>query len=150
MNSELIKHGFIKAGRCQLNGRRYVSGVETILSRFKDERVIYCFVVDDIIEYIGICDSQNRTLDKRMKKYTSRASHQKNNTGTSLEIIKKIKKCLEQGKIVEIYALKPPNNYNYENLKIDLVRGLEYTLIEKFSPSWNKRGTIAIPKTTGI
>lgn len=149
MNSELIKHGFIKAGRCQLNGS-YVSGVETTLNQFRDDRVIYSFVVDDNIEYIGICDGQNTTLDKRMKKYTSRASHQKNNTGTSLEVIQKIKKCLEKGKIVEIYALKPPNNYNYKNLKIDLVRGLEYPLIDNFSPSWNKRGSITSPKTTSI
>lgn len=149
MNNELIKYDFIKVGKCQLNGR-YVSGVETVLNQFKDERVIYCFVVDDIIKYIGICDGQNRTLIERMKKYTSRASHQKNNTGTSLQIIKKIKKCLEERKTIEIYALKPPNNYNYKILKIDLVRGLEYPLIERFRPSWNKRGNITIPKTISI
>ena len=138
MNSELINFGFKKAGRCELSNN-YVSGVDIILNQFKEERVIYCFVVDDTIKYIGICEGQNRTLDMRMKKYRSRADHQKNNTGTSLEIIKKIKKCLEKDKIVEIFAHKPPNNYIYKNFEIDLVRGLEYPLIEKYRESlWNK------------
>lgn len=138
MNRELINFGFEKAGRCELSNN-YVSGVDIILNQFKEERVIYCFVVDDTIKYIGICKGQNRTLNMRMKKYRSRADHQKNNKGTSLEIIKKIKKCLEEDKIVEIFAHKPPNNYHYKNFEIDLVRGLEYPLIEKFRASlWNK------------
>ncbi len=139
MINDLIKLGFRQIGTWELS-ESYASGVNMNLYQLNDQRVIYCFVVDSVIKYIGICDEDERTLEMRMKRYRSRAPHQKNKTGTSLEIILKIKKCLEERNKVEIYALKPPNNNYYQGLEVDLVRGLEYPLIKKFRPPWNKRG----------
>ncbi len=139
MISDLIELGFTKTGIWELN-ERYRSGVNMNLFQLNDQRVVYSFVVDSLIKYMGICDENERTLEMRMQRYRSRAPHQKSKTGTSLEIILKIRKCLEEGKTVEIYALKPSINNYYFGLEVDLIRGLEYPLIRKFRPPWNKRG----------
>ena len=115
------------------------SGIDFELNDFEDERVIYAFVVDGKVNYIGICESSKTTFKDRMKKYKYLQGG-----GTNERIAKEIKKCLEDGKTVEIFALKPELLVQYKGLEIknkglevDLVRGLEYPLIEKLNPKWN-------------
>lgn len=139
MISDLTNFGFKKVGEWKKD-EKYGSGVNMELEQLNDQRVIYSFVVDSAIKYIGICDGDERTLEKRMIRYRSRAPDQKTKPGTSLKIILEIKDCLKKGKNVEIYAFKPPNDIHCIGLEVDLVRGLEYPLIKKFSPQWNIRG----------
>ena len=75
-----------------------------------------------------------------MNKYRSRNYSQKSKTGTSLEIVLNIKKCLEEGKLVEVYAFVPSNKNHYQRIEVDLIRGLEYPLMQKFNPQCNKSG----------
>ena len=139
MIGDLTKLGFKNVGRWELT-ERYKSGINMILSQYEDQRVIYCFVVDSVLKYIGVVDSYKRTLKNRMVRYRSRTLAQKYKSGTSLEINLKIKECLEKGRAVDICALKPKNNHVYKKLEVDLVRGLEYPLINKFDTPWNKNG----------
>ena len=141
MISDLKKLGFKESGEWELN-KKYKSGINMILNQSKNQRVIYCFVVDSIIKYIGICDGCERTLEDRMKRYRSRTEVQKNETGTSLKINLKIKESLKKRKSVKIYTLKPTNYNDYKGLEVDFVRGLEYPLINKYDTPWNIQGKI--------
>jgi hypothetical protein len=57
--------------------------------------------------------------------------------GTNERVANKIKECLEQGKVVKIFALKPESTLLYKGLNVDLIKGLENPLIEKLKPEWN-------------
>jgi len=146
---DLRNYGFVKVGRWKLN-ENIKSGIDFELMDFKEERVIYAFVVDGETKYIGICESSKTTLEGRMKKFRNLQGG-----GTNERIANEIKKCLEDGKTVEIFALKPELVVQYKGLEltiqhndvelviknkgleVDLVRGLEYPLIEKLNPEWN-------------
>jgi hypothetical protein len=60
--------------------------------------------------------------------------------GTNKRIANKIKGCLERGKSVKIFVLKPESTLQYKGLNVDLVKGLENPLIEKLKPEWNIQG----------
>jgi len=47
-----------------------------------------------------------------------------------------IEKALKADEVVKIFALVP-KEFEYKGLKVDLVRGLEYPLIEQLNPKWN-------------
>ena len=146
----LRKYGFIKVGKWILN-KNNKSGIDFELNDLNKERVIYAFVVDGKTKYIGICESNKRTLEDRMKMFKN-----KQGGGTNERIADEIKKCLEDGKTVEIFALKPELSvvykgpeitieYNHyteivvknKSIEVDLIRGLEYPLIERLKPEWN-------------
>ena len=129
---DLRNYGFVKVGRWKLN-ENIKSGIDFELMDFKEERVIYAFVVDGETKYIGICESSKTTLEGRMKKFRNLQGG-----GTNERIANEIKKCLENGKTVEIFALKKLELVvQYKGLEVDLIRGLEYPLIEKLDPEWN-------------
>ncbi|AXI24947.1 hypothetical protein CFE53_01765 [Methanofervidicoccus sp. A16] len=128
---DLRNYGFVKVGRWKLN-ENIKSGIDFELMDFKEERVIYAFVVDGETKYIGICESSKRTLEDRMIKFKYSQGG-----GTNKRIADEIKKCLENGKTVEIFALKLELVVQYKGLEVDLIRGLEYPLIEKLDPEWN-------------
>jgi len=61
--------------------------------------------------------------------------------GTNARVVKEIKGCLNSKpvtKSVKIFALEPQVR-KYEDLNVDLVKGLEYPLIERLKPDWNKQ-----------
>ncbi len=44
------------------------------------------------------------------------------------------------GKCVKVYALEPSEKCFYKDtIEVDMIRGLEYPLIEKFNSSWNRK-----------
>ncbi len=84
------------------------------------------------MKYIGVCQNSTTTLKDRMGRYKSLQG-----AGTNERIAGKIKDCLKDGKTVKISALKPKSTLLYKGLNIDLIKGLENTLIEKLKPEWN-------------
>jgi len=128
---KLDNYGLIEVGEWKLK-ESLKSGITFELNRFKGERVIYVFVVENEVKYIGICNNSTTTLKDRMNRY-------KNLQGgsTNERIVKEIKDYLKQGKDVKIFALKPDSTVQYNGLNIDLVKGLENPLIEKLKPDWN-------------
>ena len=120
----LESYGFVEAGKWHLAERRK-SKIEARLSRFADKRAVYAFVVDNEVKYIGICDNPETTLKKRM------GSQRFNKNMPEL-----IVKALKADEAVKIFALVP-EEFKYKGLKVDLVRGLEYPLIEQLNPKWN-------------
>lgn len=128
---ELYNLGFIEAGKWKLK-ETLKSGISFQIYKFINERVVYAFVVDDAVKYIGICDNTNTTLKDRMSRYQGMAG-----SGTNKRIAINIKECLEKGKRVAIIVLNPEMQLHYKTLKIDLVKGLENPLIERLRPEWN-------------
>jgi hypothetical protein len=128
----LSSYGFIPAGEC-INRATIKSSIAYKLTAFASDRVVYSFVVDDTPKYIGICEKDTTNLKDRMERY-------KNQVGgsTNERISIRIKQVLDQGKKVEIYALKATAKYIIVDLQVDLVKGLENPLIARFKPEWNR------------
>lgn len=120
----LESYGFVEAGKWHRSERRK-SKIEARLSGLADKRAVYAFVVDNEVKYIGICDNPETTLKKRM------GSQRFNKNMPEL-----IEKALKADEVVKIFALVP-EEFEYKGLKVDLVRGLEYPLIEQLNPKWN-------------
>ena len=122
----LESYGFMEAGEWDLS-ERHKSKIEARLSRLADERVVYAFVVDNEVKYVGICDSLNTVLKDRM-------SSQRFNK----EMPHLIETTLKENRAVKIFALKP-EQVEYKGLRVDMVRGLEYPVIERLEiPEWNR------------
>lgn len=130
---KLDRYGFVEVGFCELtDGLKH--GVAFKLYKLREERVVYSFVVENKVNYIGVCDTTNTTLKKRMSRYQGQVG-----AGTNKRIANNIKNCLKLGKNVKIFALKPEASLKYMDLNVDLIKGLENPLIEQFDhPEWNK------------
>ncbi len=132
--TSLSELGFQKVGYCNLNNA-IKNGVSFIIERLMNERVIYAFVVNNAVKYIGVCDTTNTTLKNRMARY-----QQMTGGGTNERITKNIIDCLTNGRLVSIWALLSESNYEYKGINIDLIKGLENPLILRFQPEWNIKG----------
>jgi len=130
---ELLDLGFVEAGEWKLRaGTR--SGIMFELNKLQNERVIYAFVVSQESKYVGVCEKGTTTLEQRMARYKNLQGE-----GANERIARKIKECLDAGKIARIMAMKPEQSLQYRGVTVDLVRGLENPLIEKLKPPWNIR-----------
>ena len=127
----LSDYGFVEVGKWKLESG-LKSGITFELNNFEKDRVIYAFLVNDEVKYVGICANTVTTLKDRLNRYKMRQG-----AGTNERIANKIKECLKQGKVVKIFALKPESTLLYRGLKVDLIKGLENPLIEKLKPEWN-------------
>ena len=137
--------GFKKVGQWKMEKTANKPKPERLDPALWRERVLYAFVVEEdgrqSVAYIGACRCRN--LENRMRHYrnpSKKGSNQKRDR-TNLEIHNRIKKALEEGNEVWIYAWKPPTRkeeFGNVELEIDMVMGLERSLIQKFKPPWNK------------
>ncbi len=106
------------------------------LTDMMDKRVIYAFRNNNTFKYIGICDAKGTTLKVRMDRYKYGSGSK-----TNKRIAKLIYEQLKLNESVLIYAFEPQKDFAINNINIDLVRGLEYPLIDMFldeSVKWNK------------
>jgi len=94
---------------------------------------VYAFVVNECVEYIGICDSSATTLRARMRRYENLVG-----AGTNARIVALIKAALEGGADVLVYAMAPTPGPRHLDLDVDYVKGLEFPLIARLAPSWNR------------
>jgi len=131
---DLLQLGFSNAGAWQLYPRKK-SGVQAHLSAYHKERVIYAFLVADECKYIGICENSDTTLADRMGRYENKVGG-----STNKRICELIQQSLATGRSVEIMALKPEASFEFAELKVDLVKGLENPMIQWADPQWNIKG----------
>ena len=102
--------------------------------KYEDERVLYAFQSDKDIKYIGICDNTSTTLKDRMTRYQGMSG-----SGANERIAGLIRDELNKGCNVDIYVLLPNGVYTYKDFNIDMIKGLEFPLIGKLKPHWNKQ-----------
>jgi hypothetical protein len=129
----LAEIGFERAGAWRLESVAK-SGVRFMLHAYRNDRVVYAFVVDDTVAYIGICDGSGTTLVDRMSRYQNMVG-----AGTNERVVGLIRQKLSEGREVLIYALKPAPGPKHLNFAVDYIKGLEFPLIERLKPAWNKR-----------
>ena len=129
---DLLTYGFSPAGEWVIRDT-LKSGISFKLSTFGSDRVVYAFVVNTQHKYIGICEKGTTTLADRMSRYKNQQG-----AGTNERISIKILQLIREGNSVQIFALRPREDHPYKDLNVDLVKGLENPLIEKFRPEWNR------------
>ena len=129
MLEKLKSLGFEKAGEWVLQD----GGLKNIIYQHSEKKnILYSFVVDGDIKYIG---KTVRTFNQRMYNYHKPGSDQKTNLDKNSKLIKSLK----DGKIVEIYLWYDRDPRKYNNLiYINLAAGLEDSMIAEFECEWNK------------
>ncbi len=141
----LGQFGFVEAGRWWLSDT-YKSGLDYELTTLRDHRVLYAMVSDGAVNYIGICEGNERNLKNRMNGYRSPGSRSGKGS-TNKKVREGIRKLLQESNQVGIWALDPiitaEQGYQYQGLPVDLVKGLENPLIELFDPQWNHQSPSA-------
>jgi hypothetical protein len=65
---DLAALGFVEAGTC-VPDSVLKSGLRFTIHRHKKDRVIYAFLVDDEVKYIGVCDNTKTCFSDRMSRY---------------------------------------------------------------------------------
>ena len=139
--ADLSEYGFVEAGSCALDSR-LKSGVRFTLNRHQSDRVLYAFVVDDEVKYIGACDDTKTCFSDRMSRYQGIMG-----AGTNARVVGFMREVLDPGKAqpsakvprVRVFAWHPQERVTVKGLNVDLVMGLEKPLIERFKPEWNRR-----------
>ena len=115
---------------------------------YAGSRAIYAFVHKGHVKYVGICQGTNRTLAHRFKEYCkTEMPIVGQSISQNMRIKANIVEVLRLKNAVSIYALKPPKGLAFCGIEIDLVSGLEQSLIDLLKPSWNKRGRAKVRKT---
>jgi hypothetical protein len=99
----------------------------------KETNILYAFVVDDEVVYIG---KSVQSLFKRMYLYKNFGPSQY----TNIRNHSSIKNCLDQGKTVRVYAFVQQVPMEYKGIPINLAAGLEDNLISILKPLWNMTG----------
>ncbi len=129
MSSDLDKLkaiGFVEVGQWRLleGGLDY----ELYPQYSKARNVLYAFVADDQVKYIG---KTTQELHARIEnyKYATRSINLKNQAN--------IIGCLNVDKLVKIFALPDNGLLHYGDFHVNLAAGLEDSLIYKLSPQWN-------------
>ena len=132
--TELREFGFVKVGTWKLvSGRKSPIHFEVIKKYSDFEDLIYAFVQDETVIYIGITKN---TLNKRMTGYKQNPYNEKSKSSkveasTNKKLHKKILNLLQKNKSVDIYGFINKDLGNYMGLEISPTSGLEYSLIKE-------------------
>jgi hypothetical protein len=126
----LLEIGFRPAGE-------FVRAEQGLILRIDSEHtsrdIIYSFIVDGTPKYFGI--SRN-SFERRMYQYLRPGVDQR----TNVRINEQITNALNNGSIVEIFLFVDQGLIRFGHFPINLALGLEYTLIQHYSPEWNVMG----------
>jgi hypothetical protein len=98
----------------------------------EDSNVVYAFVVDGAVKYIG---KTTQPLFKRMYGYIKPGPTQ----STNIKNRANIQAVLDHGQVVLILALRDNGLHHYGAFHINLAAGLEDDLIAQLKPEWNGR-----------
>ena len=136
--NRLTEIGFIKVGTWALSG----SGIKFMLtSHHKESKVLYCFVSNGIVFYIG---KATQSLISRMKGYQNPGPTQR----TNIRVNKNIIQLLEGGLPIDIYVLTDLGLLKYGGFTVSLAGGLEDALIDALKPDWNITGNTVHSKSS--
>tara|TARA_R110002094_G_scaffold22142_1_gene34321 strand:+ start:3571 stop:4068 length:498 start_codon:yes stop_codon:yes gene_type:complete len=123
----LVESGFKESGEWLLN-----EGNIRLSSEPPTSSGVYAKVVNSEVVYIGVA---TKNLKQRLNFYRNPGNSQ----STNIRLKAKIIEVLESGMSVEILIAMPkPGSWN--GLPVDYVTGLEFALIERYQPTWNKKG----------
>ncbi len=123
----LLIIGFEQAGHWILDGQH----LRCNLTKFRTkENVLYAFVVDLEVKYIGKTTQQ---LYKRMYGYMKPGALQT----TNIRGHESIRECLQSDAAVDVYVLPDNGLMHYGDFHINLAAGLEDSLIATIKPDWN-------------
>ncbi|MFO1493093.1 MAG: GIY-YIG nuclease family protein [Lysobacterales bacterium] len=130
MNSQvqkLLEIGFEKVGSWALIGERLAC---ELTSHHGDSNVLYVFVVDGEIAYVGKTFGR---LKVRMRGYEFPEASQSTNVKNN----RLIREAITAGSSVEIVALADRGILSYGGFHLNLASGLEQSIISSFLPRWN-------------
>ena len=135
MNKQfLVDADFIKIGEYSLQNNDMIMTKITKEKLNEKKKLVYAFVVDDLVMYIG----------KTKQGYCRPLSYHRdyNNSKKSRAVHKGIRQVISDNKIIEIFArvFKENDNININNneeIKINPYVGYEEALINKFDLEWN-------------
>lgn len=128
--TQLIKIGFVEAGRWHLNEDDKLTF--TINGMGDTQPALYAFVIDERVMYVGKTKKKAR---QRLDNYTQASGSQLTNVRINRTIVPR----LHDGIIVKIYIFADPEPQRmFAGLPVDLAAGIESAVINKLSPLWNK------------
>lgn len=119
--------GFEKAGCWRLVGGHLSFELSCHGSK---RNILYAFVVDDEVKYIG---KTVRALRNRMYGYKNPGESQ----STNVKVHAYIKKTLREGDNVELFALPDNGLLHFGPFHVNLAAGLEDSIISELNPEWN-------------
>ncbi len=119
--------GFTLAGCWKLSDGRLVFELNEFASA---RNVLYAFVVDDELMYVG---KTVQPLRVRMAGYKTPGATQ----STNIKNNGKIRETLDQGRHVEILVLPDNGLLHYGGFHVNLAAGLEDSLVRDLMPPWN-------------
>jgi hypothetical protein len=97
-----------------------------------EPNVLYAFVVDDAVMYIG---KTVKTLKSRMQGYRSPGPTQ----STNIRNNRNLREALEAGKQVAVYVLPDNGLLRYGGFHVNLAAGLEDSLVHDLCPPLERR-----------
>lgn len=129
----LVAIGFKQAGRWLLTNQ--VLRLELKPTVMHEQNVLYAFVVDNALMYIG---KTTQSLIKRMQGYRSPASNVEQGGSTNIKNNRNIINALAKGANVHIYVLHNLPVQHHGEFPLNLAAGLEDSLISSLTPLWNR------------
>jgi len=129
----LVAIGFKQAGRWSLTN--HVLRLELKPAVMHEQNVLYAFVVDNALMYIG---KTAQSLIKRMQGYRSPASNSERGGATNIKNNRNIIDALAAGANVHIYVLHNMPVQHHGEFPVNLAAGLEDSLISSLAPPWNR------------
>lgn len=129
----LMAIGFKQAGRWSLTNK--VLRLELQPAVMHEQNVLYAFVVDNALMYIG---KTTQSLIKRMQGYRSPASNAERGGSTNIKNNRNIIDALAVGANVYIYVLHNMPVQHHGEFPVNLAAGLEDSLISSLAPPWNR------------
>src|SRR5262249_15402464 len=100
------------------------------LLRYANARnLLYAFVVDDAVKYIG---KTAQAFHSRMQGYRTPGTTQVTNIKNN-----KLREALKSGHRVAIYVLPDNGLLHYGGFHVNLAAGLEDSLVRELQPPWN-------------
>jgi len=128
--ARIMKIGFVMAGSWKLNADKIAVELNGLGSA---RNILYCFLVDDELKYIG---KSTNTLHHRMQRYKTPPKDAKNGS-TNIKNNFNIRQHLERGQNVAVLVLPDNGLLYYGGFHVNLAAGLEDSLIKELDPPWN-------------
>jgi hypothetical protein len=125
--NQLTAMGFIECGEWVAAEDQLVPN---LLKCADNRNILYAFVVDDVVMYIG---KTVQSFRARMQGYRTPGATQLTNVRNH----KNIRNALGSGQRVAIYVLPDNGLLKYGGFHVNLAAGLEDALVRELQPPWN-------------
>lgn len=140
----LLRIGFQSVGYWEPHPKKPEALVYFLRTAAPHPHTLYAFVLDGEVKYVG---KTTRTLAARMDNYMRGPNEPEpgNKRGipsprartTNARVGRAILDALNQGSMVEIYALPDIELHHYGDFHLNLAAGLEDSIIAVLQPEWN-------------